>query len=179
MAFGEFVPGSSTGCTHRIVTLLEDDTFCGARENLINHVVGIINDTEIKEDIAEFVIGKTFADAHLDLNFMLDPYHPETWDLKGIDSRWRVYEKKGYKFLVVIACVEENLFPEDSRRIKFTYDSDRQFSVNQELYALALEQSLIHYFMFESADPRIRNHSLGSGRTWTGESHGSNCLSSG
>ena len=82
-----------------------------------------------------------------------------TWKKTGISSRWSDHKKKSYgkDGMFVLAAISRKSLPPQCRQ---TGKSKR----HQEDYALALEQSLIHHFMFNKADERLENKTVTSGR---------------
>ena len=145
-------------------------TFNEAKRRLVRACDGILHSifNNTGKEIQEFVIGKTYVQERRHVKFRADKH--TTWKLGGgINGRWRYYRDLGYDGLIVLTCVTRSLVPRKSRRkIKFLFeknDSKKEFSVDQELYALALEQYLIAHYMFGDPDPRLRNRSLGTGNT--------------
>ena len=174
-------------------------SFTETKDCLVKVCESIFTDNMDKgQTITEFVIGKTYIDKG-PLEF--DVEYRSTWDdrEKGIESRLRYYEKKGYTLIVVIAAISEELIPKQCSEIQFQYGNqvgvntgarreqqhteskkrktepklkeEREFKIDKEIYTLGLEQALIHHFMFVEPDSRIRNHSFNAGGKWGKTSH--------
>ncbi|CAG2249444.1 unnamed protein product [Mytilus edulis] len=88
--------------------------------------------------------------------------NPNTWSLGGgINGRWHDYKKDDYDGLIVLACIERDLIPQN---IKECYERDKKtIAINQQNYALALEQALIQYYALIKPDERMRNQSFDIG----------------
>ena len=174
--FDDIATGRRPGYSHNLTKLFNVDsdnkdirhpiTFREASERLIKKCDDTLLELQIQDkEVEEFVIGKSFVKQRPGVTFR--PDRPTTWSLGGgVNGRWREYLDRDYYGLVVLGCVEKELIPTASKHIKFSYDEET-FSVDQQLYALALEQSLIHHYMFEKPDKRLRNHSLDCGRKST------------
>ncbi|VDI30225.1 Hypothetical predicted protein [Mytilus galloprovincialis] len=102
-----------------------------------------------------FTIGKTYARTRKSVTF--DPMRPSSWRLdSGINGRWKNdYEKQDYDGLVVIGCIVLDIIPEKVRK-NISW-------IDQEKYALGLEQSLIQYYTLHMQDARIGNKSFNTG----------------
>ena len=129
----------------------------------VNIIIGcakaLIQDIErdAKMPIAKFTIGKSFARQMKNRNF--DPSNFDTWIKQGIKSRWvSKYQKEGYNGLVVLCGITRDMIPSTPRT-----GSKKHPLLDQQQYALALEQQLIHYFLFMEQDGRLGNESLDQG----------------
>ena len=151
-------------------------SFREASERLIKACDDTLMELQIEgKEVEEFVIGKSFVKERRGATFRPDV--PTTWRLDGgVNGRWKSeYLPRDYNGLVVLGCVERELIPIASRELGFKYSvsekednngmsNTKSFSVDQQLYALGLEQSLVHHYMFVKPDKRLRNHSLDCGR---------------
>ena len=179
--FDDLTRGNRPGYSHRLTNLFD---VCSDNKDIrhsipfteaSNRLIAACDDTleelaRQDKEVEEFVIGKSFVKQRPGVTFR--PDRPTTWSLGGgVNGRWREYLDRDYYGLVVLGCVEKELIPTASRDLKFPYDvlenkdnkekcKSKIFSIDQQLYALALEQSLIHHYMFVKPDIRIRNRSL-------------------
>ncbi|CAC5421445.1 unnamed protein product [Mytilus coruscus] len=116
-----------------------------------------IKEIEIQSErkVIKFTIGKTYARTRK--SGIFDPMRPSSWRLDGgINGRWKnEYEKQGYDGLVVIGCIVLDLIPEKVRQ-NISW-------IDQEKYALGLEQSLIQYYTLHMQDARLGNKSFNTG----------------
>ncbi|XP_052074721.1 uncharacterized protein LOC127712370 [Mytilus californianus] len=160
--------GDVKGYSYNLAKLF-DDIPCGKSEH--KHPIEFdmafkrskrkINET-IKEiqiqserKVIKFTIGKTYARTRKSGKF--DPMRPSSWLLdSGINGRWKnEYEKQGYDGLVVIGCIVLDLIPEKvHQNISW---------IDQEKYALGLEQALIQYYTLHKQDARLGNKSFNTG----------------
>ena len=181
----DLVRGDKPGYSHSLVKLFDVDAdnkdirhfipFREASDRLIKACDGVLLDLKINnKQLEEFVIGKSFVKRRTGVTFR--PDRPTTWSLGGgVNGRWRDYFNRDYYGLVVLGCVERELIPTKTKGLGFSYEvtekkdnnetvnKSKRFKVDQQLYALALEQSLIHHYMFVKPDKRLRNHSLDCG----------------
>ena len=142
-----------------LVDLTESDTVIKAEDKLIRHVHELLEDIEQQTGriVEKYYIGKTFVTRRRKRGgkgFMtFNHMDPITWKKNGISSRWATHKKEDYgrDGMVVLATVPKAAMP---KHVK---------SVHQELYALALEQRLLHHFLLTEADPRITNNTFRSG----------------
>ena len=125
-----------------------------AAEMLIDRI-----ESTTQRPIAEFTIGKsTTKKSDKKKNF--DPCDSDTWDVHAIENRWYQYKKDlSYTGLVVLCSITQEMLP-----LLPNKDSKSYPIQNQQHYALALEQQLIHYFTFKAKDKRLGNTSLHPGR---------------
>ncbi|KAK3085981.1 hypothetical protein FSP39_011618 [Pinctada imbricata] len=135
--------------------------FSKAEKTLIAHVKSVIKDVEKHPDniIEEFTIGKTYVGVNLTSDYF-SPDQPSTWDAKceGIDRRWKDYKNDGYHCLVVICCITKEI-PE--QRIN---EKNNVFPIDQEQFALVMEQKLIHYFRLAKPNSKLGNKSFATGK---------------
>ncbi|XP_076082826.1 uncharacterized protein LOC143053912 isoform X2 [Mytilus galloprovincialis] len=119
---------------------------------------------QTERKVTDFTIGKTFVKKHERATF--NPMKQTTWSLGGgINSRWQFYKKDDYDGLIVLACIERDLIPQN---IKECYKraiqmNKKTIEANQQNYALALEQALIQYYALIKPDERMRNQSFDIG----------------
>ena len=138
-----------------------------AASRLIDHAKMCLIETDRQrspeEKVVKFYIGK--ASIHRRKRgrsgkAVFDRRKSNTWKKTGISSRWSDHKKKPYgkDGMFVLAAISRKSLPPQCRQ---TGKSKR----HQEDYALALEQSLIHHFMFDEADERLENTTTTSGRS--------------
>ena len=154
-------------CLHRNNNQTEEAMpFALAAETLKEQIETSIHDIQTQniegKKIKSFVIGKSNAkqrksrgSGYVDFDCM----NHNTWSLgeAGVNSRWHEkYNREGYDGLVVLAAITRKGVP---KRIL-----DNQEWMDQEQYAIALEQRLISMFMFEDVDNRIKNKSFDTGK---------------
>ena len=86
----------------------------------------------------------------------LNPLIPGNWRKEGISSRWNDHRKEEYgkNGMIVIAVITRDQVPEGAAS-----------KVKQELYTLALEQRLLHYYQITKGDERLHNDTFTSGGT--------------
>ena len=107
--------------------------------------------------IEKFTIGKSYARQMKFRKF--DPDNFNTWIKQGIKGRWiNKYEKEGYNGLVVLCGITRDMIPIAPQK-----GGKKHPLLDQQQYALALEQQLIHYFLFMEQDSRLGNESLDKG----------------
>ena len=136
-----------------------------AARRLISHAKKCLNETDLQrspeEKVVKFYIGKASIhrrrrgrSGYVSFNHLVS----NTWKKTGISSRWSVHKKKPYgkDGMFVLAAISKESLPPQCRQ---TGKSKR----HQEDYALALEQRLIHHFMFDKADERLENKTVTSG----------------
>ena len=137
-----------------VVDLRREHGLARAKEKLTKLVRDNISSLEIGMDrqVEKFYIGKTSVQRNR-RSRRFDPMKYQTWRKKGISSRWGEHKHNPYgrDGLVVLGVVNRDAIP-------------RRCRVDQELYALALEQQLLHHFMIEDPDDRIANETFSPGR---------------
>ena len=137
-----------------VIDLRREHGLAKAKEKLTNLVRDNISSLEIGTDrqVEKFYIGKTSVQRNK-RSRRFDPMEYQTWRKKGISSRWGEHKHKPYgrDGFVVLGVVNRDAIP-------------RRCRVDQELYALALEQQLLHHFMIEDPDDRIANETFSPGR---------------
>lgn len=119
---------------------------------------------QTERKVTDFTIGKSFVKEKKLAHF--NPMKPTTWCLGGgITARWRNYKSNNYDGLIVLGCVERNLVPKKLRECSANaHRLDKTtIEMNQQNYALGLEQALIQYFSLIKADERLRNLSFDIG----------------
>ena len=141
--------------------------FAVAAETLKIQIKKSIEDIERQnihaKEIESFVIGKSHAKQRKKRSGGRSTVHCDCMNrntLKlgdGISARWRnKYLPEGYDGLVVLAAITRTMVPKGIL--------DNQEWMNQEQYAIALEQRLISMFMLEDVDSRIDNESFETGK---------------
>ncbi|XP_063407791.1 uncharacterized protein LOC134691284 [Mytilus trossulus] len=138
-------------------------SFLEALKRLKLKIVDSFSDLHIqtKRKVTDYTIGKTFVKQKIGASF--NPMKPNTWSLGGgINGRWHDYKKDDYDGLIVLACIERDLIPQN---IKECYKRaiQKTIAMNQQNYALALEQALIQYYALIKPDERMRNQSFDIG----------------
>ena len=157
--FDDIIRGRQSYACDNLVDLTKSDTVDKAKDKLIGHVHGLLDDIEQQMDkkVEKFYISKTYVAKRRKRagnGFMtFDHMDSNTWKKNGISSRWTVHKKEDYgrDGMVVLATVPKAAIP---KYVK---------SVHQEHYPLALEQKLLHHFRLTEADPRITNNTFGTG----------------
>ena len=102
-----------------------------------------------------FYIGKTYVRGNKRYK-RVNPLNPLTWRKEGISSRRGEHKNKiyGKDGMIVIAVITRDQVPTTAAS-----------KVNQELYTLALEQRLLHYYQITKGDERLHNETFTSGRS--------------
>ncbi|VDI59563.1 Hypothetical predicted protein [Mytilus galloprovincialis] len=119
---------------------------------------------QTERKVTDFTIGKTFVKQKPGVYF--NPMKPITWSLGGgINGRWQDYKNDEYDGLIVLACIERDLIPQN---IKECYKraiqmNKKKIALHHQNYALALGQALIQYYAFIKPDERMRNQSFDIG----------------
>lgn len=111
-----------------------------AVQELQDKIDAIIGRIEREVRVERFYIGKTYVDA---FNGQLDRGDPETWDTRGINSRW---DRDQYNNLIVLTVVTRDV-------------SNGQ---HPEGYTLDLEEELIRRY-FQRGDRRLANQGVNQG----------------
>ena len=146
-----------------LVDILREDTLEEAEKKLVTKIDTLFKDIEIQKEatIDKFYIGKTYVITRK--HSSMDPLNPWTWRKEGISSRWGEHKKTDYgkDGMIVIAVITRN-------RVALARDAngdavERGNVLGQELYTLALEQRLLHYYMIKRGDARIDNKTFTSG----------------
>ena len=137
----------------------EPMSFMEATETLKNQIKQSIRDIETQNmdgrKIESYVIGKSqvHRQGKAGSGFIrFDSMNRNTWKFgeAGVNKRWSSYYKaEHFDGLVVLAAIPRSSVPQNIL--------DKFEMMNQEQYALALEQYLIKYFMLVSVDGRIIN----------------------
>ena len=132
------------------------DTLQQVEDKLVRKIEELFTEIEIQRDakIKKFYIGKTYVQK-VKRSKTVDPVNPTSWRKAGISSRWGDHRKEDYgkDGMIVIAILTKDEVPrqEDGR------------VVGQELYTLALEQRLLHYYKITRNDARFDNDTFTSG----------------
>ena len=121
-----------------------------------------VRELELQSDrtIANIYIGKTYILRRKKPGggyLKFDPLNSNTWKKKGISSRWQDHKKHNYgrDGLVVLGAITRETMPE------------RSSQVNQEHFALAMEQKLLHHYLLSHPDPKVPvvNETFSTGAT--------------
>ena len=90
---------------------------------------------------------------------------PTTWSLGGVHCRWQDYKNEDYDGLIVLACIERDMIPQNIKECnKRAVQMNKQtIAINQQNYALDLEQALIQYYTLIKPDERMRDQSFDIG----------------
>ncbi|OPL20333.1 hypothetical protein AM593_10054, partial [Mytilus galloprovincialis] len=121
-------------------------------------------ETQTERKVTDFTIGKTFVKQKPGVYF--NPMKPTTWSLGGgINGRWQDYKNDKYDGLIVLTCIERDLIPQHTKECnkRAILIHKKTIEANQQNYALALEQALIHFYVFIKPDERLRNQSFDIG----------------
>ncbi|XP_063407794.1 uncharacterized protein LOC134691286 [Mytilus trossulus] len=121
-------------------------------------------ETQTERKVTDFTIGKTFVKQRQGVIF--NPMKPSTWSLGGgINGRWQDYKNDNYDGLIVLTCIERDLIPQHTKECnkRAILIDKKTIEANQQNYALALEQALIHFYVFIKPDERLRNQSFDIG----------------
>ena len=124
-------------------------------EALKDKVVYILDQVRQRGQVEGFYIGKTYVPQRGGRNF--NAMVPTSWRKDGIGSRWGHHKNMGYNGLIVLTVVTREALP-------LNPENDNQPYVNQQEYALMLEQKLLHNYKIENYDSRMENATFGEGR---------------
>ena len=138
-------------------------SFLDALKRLKLKILDSFSDLQIQttRKVTDYTIGKTFVKQKLGAIF--NPMKPTSWSLGGgINGRWQFYKQNDFDGLIVLACIERDLIPQNIKECnKRAIQMDKKtIAMNQQNYALALEQALIQYFALIKPDERMRNQSF-------------------
>ena len=140
-----------------LVHVTQLDTLQKAEDKLTEKIDTLFQDLRIQtgKEIKMFYIGKTFVQANQKYT-KLNQLKPDSWRKGGISSRWNDHRKEEYgrDGMIVIAVITRDQVPEGAAS-----------KVKQELYTLALEQRLLHYYQITKGDERLHNETFTSGGT--------------
>ena len=141
-----------------LVEVTQQDTLLEADDKLITNIDRLFQvfQTRRGKEITMFYIGKTYVRWNKKYKRNVAPLDPLTWNKTGISKRWgkhkeNIYGKGG---MIVIAVITRDQVPTTAAS-----------KVNQELYTLALEQRLLHYYQITKGDKRLQNDTFTSGRS--------------
>ena len=139
-------------CLEHITQL---NTIQEAEKTLTEQIDKLFQDLKIQRerDIKMFYIGKTYVQCNKKYKGV-NPKNPLTWKKDGISSRWNDHRKEEYgrDGMIVIAVITRDQVPITAAP-----------KVKQELYTLALEQRLLHYYQITKGDERLHNDTFTSG----------------
>ena len=139
-----------------------------AGEMLIKHVNKCLERIERcrRKKVQHMYFGKTSIQCRTFKKIIEVPFDrlkEYTWEKKRIRSRWKDHSKSkdgrlnyGKDGMVVLAVISEESLPQCCQ-------GDSRY--HQEDYTLALEQRLMHHFMFNKADQRLFNPTVTAGKS--------------
>ena len=130
-------------------------SFREATERLRAAVENSLSDVEIStgRKVSEFRIGKTSVTSQENLTF--DPMKPMTWgEVGGTNGKWREHKNDNYDGLIEVGCVTKELIP------KVIKETNTAICMDHQMYALGIVQALVHHFMVQEPDGRLRNKSF-------------------
>ena len=129
------------------------------KQRLIDQLEDTVRELEHNSDrtIAKIYIGKTFIQrkkARGQGYQRFNPLNHKTWRKNGICNRWCKHKKEDYgrDGLVVLGAITRQTVPGRLRG-----------RVQQEEFALAMEQMLLHHFLLFKPDPRVVNETFTAG----------------
>ena len=147
-------------CDYRVN--IDGTTIDKAGEMMIKHANKCLHCIEKcrGKKVQRVYFGKTCIHHRTSIKDRLRQY---TWGKERIRQRWMDHSKGkegrlnyGKDGMVVLAAISEESLPQCCQG---------NSRYHQEDYALALEQRLIHHFMFTKADQRLYNHTVTAGRS--------------
>ena len=139
-------------------------SFREATERLRAAVENSLSDVEIStgRKVSEFRIGKISVTSQENLTF--DPMKPMTWgEVGGTNGKWREHENDNYDGLIEVGCVTNELIP------KVIKETNTAIRMDHQMYALGMAQALVHHYMVQEPDKRLRNKSIGIGNCSEGK----------
>ena len=143
-----------------LVELTHRDTLETAEKKLVEKIENLFLEIQIQKDVRinKFYIGKTFVQKKAKTK-ILNPLNPNTWRKEGISSRWSDHKANDYgkDGMIVIAVITKEQVPPTKE--------GKPAVVHQELYTLALEQRLLHYYKITKGDVRLVNKTFTCGNT--------------
>ena len=135
-------------------------TWKEVQEKIIKHCEEILKKIEdqSKLKIEKFYIGKTYlkkkkkGSGFVPFNRM----KPETWVCKGLNDRWFRHKQEDYgqDGMIVLSAVTKDQVIHANPAVK---------KLDQEQFNLAIEQTLLHHFMFKTGETRFANTTFESG----------------
>lgn len=137
-----------------------------AKRKIVRHIDDCIQAIEIERTdiehidmkVSEFYIGKTYIRRIKKRGggySKINPMDPETWRKDGIRSCWKYHRDQGYgeDGMVVLAVVTRGALPPN------TTDS-----MYKEDYAIALEQQILHHYVFDAPHEKLVNETFNPGK---------------
>ena len=116
---------------------------------LISHTKDLLSQIAKRGFVHSFYIGRTYIPKLERSKF--SRLRSNTWKKTGISSRWDDHKSNKHGMFVLAAISRESLPPKCRAKR------------NQKDYALAIEQRLIHHFMFDKPDDRLQNETIAIG----------------
>ena len=115
--------------------------------------------------VSEFRIGKTYVELKSEMTF--NPIDPLTWGtIGGTNMKWGTHKKDNYDGLIAVGCVTNELIPNVIKEMNTVIPVDHQ------MYALGMAQALVHHYMLQEPDGRLRNKSIDIGEGERGDEGG-------
>ncbi len=147
-----------------LVEITHKDTLETAEKKLVEKIEKLFLDIQIQKDVRinKFYIGKTYVQKSKSKRIKnLDESDPKTWRKQGISSRWSDHRTNDYgkDGMIVIAVITRTQVPRKRERNTEKVET----KLNSELYTLALEQRLLHYYKITKGDERLDNETFTSG----------------
>ena len=145
-------------CDASCLVGLEGIDVIAAKDELLTQLTNIFKEIEVQTDckVKKFYIGKAIVKKRKSRggprSFVpFNPMDPLTWKKSGISSRWCAHRDKEYgkDGLVVLGAVTRDSVPKVCHG-----------RVNQEQYAIALQQMILHHLMLIVGDDRLENESF-------------------
>lgn len=145
-------------CDASCLVGLEGIDVIAAKDELLTQLTNIFEEIELQTDckVKKFYIGKAIVKKRKSRggprSFVpFNPMDPLTWKKSGISSRWCAHRDKEYgkDGLVVLGAVTRDSVPKVCHG-----------RVNQEQYAIALQQMILHQLMLREGDDRLENESF-------------------
>ena len=146
-----------------------DTTVRAATDKLLKHIDSlllkystIVQDGKRYKSISQIHIGKTLISGGQGATH-IERMNAETWETKGISSRWGKSYKDEYKVMIVLAAITEDTLPRAAQEAHGLEFSRRRRYLTEQ-YALSLEGSLITHYLFDQPDPRLDNKGTATGK---------------
>lgn len=155
--FSDVYPSCKT-LEHELARLFEkcdNISFKEATKRLrtaVENSISAVENHGSKRKVSEFRIGKTCVMSQLERTF--NPIQPLTWGTIGrTNMKWGTHKKDNYDGLIAVGCVTNELIP------KVIMEANTAIRMDHQLYALVMTQSLVHHYMVQEPDGKLRNTS--------------------
>ena len=145
-------------CDASCLVGLEGIDVIAAKDELLSQLSKIFDEIELQTDckVKKFYIGKAIIKKRKSRGRQrtyvpFNPMDPYTWKKSGVSSRWCAHRDKEYgkDGLVVLGAVTRDSVPNVCHG-----------KVNQEQYAIALQQMILHHLMLIVGDDRLQNETF-------------------